>query len=84
MKPITLRDIPEHLAERIREEAEQYGTSLNRTVINMLNRSIDEKQKDPRIGHGLDRYFGVWTEEEADEFDALLKEQRVIDKEFWK
>ncbi len=34
--------------------------------------------------HDLDRFFGTWTNEEADAFDAALHAQRQIEPEMWK
>jgi hypothetical protein len=47
---------------------------------------ILESQKSALNGppfHDLDDLMGTWTEEEADEFDRILKEIRTIDPEMW-
>jgi hypothetical protein len=36
------------------------------------------------VHHDLDRFFGTWTEQEADVFDQALREQRQIEPEMWK
>ena len=83
MKAITLRDIPEPLAKKIEDRSKRRGTSLNKTVIEMLEES-SSSHKAGRVYTDLDHLFGTWTKEEADEFDQFLKEHRTIDEEMWK
>ena len=82
MKAITLRDIPDPIAKRIEHEAKRTGKSLNKTVIDLLAEGTGSSKS--RTYHDLDHLIGIWTDEEADEFDRLLKEQRTIDPEMWK
>lgn len=43
------------------------------------------KTKGSTIGHDLDAYFGLWTQEEAEEFDARIEEVfEQIDVDLWK
>ena len=74
---VTLRNIPPDIARAIRQRAKRDGTSLNRTVINLL-------QEKPTRYRDLDAFAGSWTKEQADEFDRTLAEQRKIDPEMWK
>ena len=78
---ITLRNIPPDVARAIRRKAKRDGTSLNRTVINMLCETVGAK---PACYRDLDAFAGSWTKEQADEFDRTLAEQRKIDPEMWK
>ena len=65
-----------------------------RDIAGLLRRDVDQKvqgvaaslmSSKPVVHHDLDHLFGVWTKEEADEFDAFLKEHRsIIDPEMWK
>ena len=71
MKTITLRDIPPPLANKIEERSKRRGTSLNRTVIEMLEESTPSSK--PVIHHDLDDLAGTWTKEEGDEFNRFLK-----------
>ena len=80
-KPITLRNLPEPVARAVRERAAKYHISLNKAVIQILEQATGS-QRPP--SNELDRFFGTWTKEEADEFDRSLAEQRRIDPEMWK
>jgi hypothetical protein len=82
MKTITLRNIPDRLAKQIEERARRSRKSLNQTVIEIIEDRVAPTK--PQIHHDLDDFFGVWSDEEAAEFDAFLKEHRRIDPEDWK
>lgn len=87
MKAITIRNLPPEVARAIREQARKERLSLNRTVARLLARAIGHEENKPTrrvIHHDLDRYFGVWRREQAEEFDEALREQREIEPEMWK
>ena len=83
---ITLRDIPANVEKVLAERAEREGLSLNRTVIKMLEEAAGLRPDEvkPKVNHDFDEFVGVWSEEEADEFDHNLAGQRQIDWELWK
>ena len=84
MKAITLRNIPPQLAKTLEKEAKASDTSLNKTVIRLLERATGLL---PRPGrrryHDLDELAGSWTPQEACEFERELADQRKIDPELW-
>jgi len=87
MKAITVRNLPPEVARAIREKARKEGLSLNRAVTRLLAEATGHAHSklNMRLPHrDLDKYAGLWTKEEADEFEGFLKEQRVIDTEEWK
>lgn len=86
MTAITLRNLPPDLAEFIAAKARAEKRSLNQTVIQLLQKAAGLAQaKEPEVTyHDLDHLAGSWTEEEAREFDALIKEHRRIDEEMWR
>lgn len=86
MKAITLRNLPPDLARRIRQKAKAGRTSLNRTVIALLEESVNGPAHagTPAVHHDLDGLAGSWSAEEAAAFDEALAGQRRIDLEIWK
>ncbi len=86
MKAITLRNLPPELARTIEREAVADGTSLNRTVIRLLERATGTGSRQPAevLHRDLDHLSGTWSDAEADAFDAALAVQREIDPELWK
>ncbi len=84
LKPITLRNLPEPVARAVREHAAKYHVSLNKAVAQLLEASVRSAPREPgRVYHDLDKYFGTWTREEADEFDRNLAAMRNIDPADW-
>jgi hypothetical protein len=85
LKTITLRGIPSDLAKAIEKRARARGQSLAKTVIELCAEGAGlRKRARAALHHDLDALAGTWTEEEAAEFEAALKEQRKIDPELWK
>jgi hypothetical protein len=59
--------------------------SLNKAVQELLAEAVGlDRGRKQVLYDDLDHLAGVWSAEEAAEFDAALREQRVIDSEMWK
>jgi len=91
VKAITLRNVPMTLTRIIRRKAAEERTSINRTVIRLLEESVGNGPRKPAKKHqgrpphhDLDKLAGCWGREEAAAFDEALKAQRVVDPELWK
>ena len=86
MKAITVRNLPPDVAKAVRDKARKEGLSLNRTIARLLAKATahgEDSPTRPIVRHDLDRFFGVWSREEADEFEAALRAQREIEPEMW-
>jgi hypothetical protein len=84
VKPITLRNVPLHVARQIQRKAREDKTSLNRAVIALLDERTTAQEELPKTPRrDLSFLVGMWSKEEADAFDANLAEQRKIDPELW-
>ena len=85
MKVITLRNMPPKVAQLIETRSRETGLSLNKTVIRLLEELAGpgESSADGPPYTDLDHLFGIWSDEEADEFDKHLAEQRRIEPEMW-
>lgn len=86
MKIITLRKLPPVLARRIEREAERTGTSAAATVVRMLCEAVEGRGSKGPTGKKRDLSWlaGIWSKEEADEFDRVLGEQRKIEPKLWR
>ena len=86
IKAITLRNLPYPLAKRIREKSQRDGSSLNMTVIRMLEEStgLRRTKSEKPIYDDLDDVIGAWSAEEAAEFDEILNQIRSIDEDMWR
>jgi plasmid stability protein len=82
---ITLRNLPQELQSAIQRKAKSEGLSLNKAVQELLAEAVGlHRGRKQVLYDDLDHLAGVWSEEEAAEFDATLREQRVIEPEMWK
>jgi hypothetical protein len=82
MSQITLRQIPEHLEQQIRQLAAENKTSINKTIIYLLQKclGIPENGKKKRDLHDI---FGSWDMAEAQLFEENTKMFEEIDTELW-
>jgi len=84
MGAITVRNLPPEVARRIRQKAKKERISMNRAVVSLLEKAVgvsSAKEKQEEVYHDLDRFFGVWSREEYEEFMEALREQRQIEPE---
>ena len=85
MKLVTLRNLPPELVRVIKRKAEEGKTSVNKTVISLLEEGVGTRiMKRKVIYHDLDSLAGSWTAKEAEAFDKALTRQRAIDPDLWK
>ena len=87
MKEITLNGLSDDLAESIRRVAERENISLEQAALRLLRKgaSLEPKSKPSgKIGHSLDQFMGTMSEEEAEELQAALRENHVIDESAWR
>lgn len=79
MAQITLRGVSNEVHRRLREVSRTRGKSVNQTVLDILEQSLDARQRRRR----LERY-ATWNAEDLRAFDASLAAQRGIDDEAWR
>jgi plasmid stability protein len=83
MNQLTLRHIPQNTENRLRVAAKKSGKSLNKTAIELLNKSlgVSDSSKKKR---SLESCVGTWSKTEVDEFNSNTKVFETIDPEMWK
>ena len=87
MQQLTVRGFDDELSAAIQRLAKREGISLNQAVLRLLRKGAglaDRGAGRAKVGNSLDHLIGTWTQEEADEFDAALKEFEQIDEEVWR
>ena len=82
MKTLTIRNVPQHLAEAIDQERRRRDTSLNSTVLDLLEASLGIGAAGPRT-NGLAELAGNWTAEELLEFEAAVAPFDIVDDDMW-
>ena len=86
VKALTVRNLPPEVEKAILDKAKKERRSLNQTVVSLLEEATGARPRGrkPTVHHDLDHLFGLWSREEADEFDCYLKESRAaIDPRDW-
>jgi len=82
MKVVTLRNVSPELADLLEKEAAAAGTSMNKTVIRLLERATGIAGR-RRHHRDLDHLAGSWSAEEARDFERELARQRRVEPELW-
>lgn len=93
MKQLTLRGFDEELERRLERLARDRSISLNRAALLLMRRgaglapladhSGDRSAGARAIGSALDRFVGVWTEDEEREFLRSIDHLDRVDPELW-
>lgn len=76
---ITVRNVDEDLYTRLRAISAVKGESLNATVLRILRDAVGADARRKRLLR-----YATWTDEELQEFNAVLREIRVVDQKQWK
>ncbi|MGH3137667.1 MAG: hypothetical protein ACRDPV_14375 [Gaiellaceae bacterium] len=82
MRHLTIRQVPPDLAGALDVERRRRGTSLNRTVLDLLAQALGLGSTTKT--NGLEAFAGTWTQEEFDEFEAAVQFTEQIDEELWR
>jgi len=78
---LTIRNVPDDLAEALDKEKSRRRVSLNQTVIDLLSQSLGVGLS---RSNGLARLAGTWTAEDLRVFEESLAPFEVIDAELWR
>jgi len=83
LKQLTLRNIPEDIEREIRRIARERGSSINKTIHELLGEAlgIDRTSRKKR---DLSDFAGFWDKEEAKEFEKATEVFEKVDEELWK
>jgi hypothetical protein len=77
---LTITNLPPELAEALEREKRRVGTSLNQTVIDLLDEALGSRST---RSSGLSCLAGDWSEEEFGEFAAATAQFEETDEEIW-
>jgi len=78
-RQITIRNPSPQLSRRLVSLSKARGTSLNRTVLTILDQAVGVSERRDRLLR-----YATWTPEDLTEFNNTLALQRTIDDELWK
>jgi hypothetical protein len=75
---LTIRGVSEELNRRLTSLGKSTGQSVNSIALRILEDAVGIDARRKRLG----RYM-TWSSADLAEFDAALKDQRVIDDDLW-
>lgn len=80
MKTLTVRNLPDDVAEALEREKRRRGESLNQTVIDLLSQGLGVSGV---RSNGLGRLAGTWSAEELRRFQQAVAPFEQVDDELW-
>ncbi len=85
MKSITIHNLDDSMDALIRERAKKQGTSLNKTIQQLLKQSLGlhSKATNDHRDDFLD-LFGSWSKKDEADFNKKTKDFNTIDASDWK
>ena len=81
MKTLTVRGLPEAVAEALEREKRIRGTSLNQTVIDLLTLALGVRGT---RSNGLAGLAGTWSEAEFERFEEAVGAFEEVDSDLWR
>ena len=75
---LTIRGVTDELNRRLTKLSKNKGQSVNSVALRILEDAVGIDARRQR----LDRYM-TWSPADLKEFEAALRDQRVIDDELW-
>jgi plasmid stability protein len=81
VKALTIRNLPQSLAEALEREKRRRGKSLNQTVIDLLGQGLGAEGA---RSNGLGRLAGGWSEDEFRDFERATAQFEAVDEELWR
>ena len=78
---LTVRNLPKELADALAREKQRRGTSLNKTVIDLLELSLGVRST---RSNGLRKLSGTWTASQQREFLDSIRCLDEIDQDLWR
>ena len=84
MKTISIHGVDKDLDRKIREKAEEYGLSVNRTLKKLIGDSVGAPGAGIKPRHDFDDLCGALAKDAGEELGRILGEMDRIDPEEWK
>ena len=84
MKSITIHGVDDQLAARLKQAAESWGTSMNRTIKRLLEEALGMKPRPPEHNREqFEGFCGVWSSDDLGEFQRATAELERVDDGDW-
>ena len=77
-KQMTIRGVPEEVAGKLRRLSRERGSSVNSTVLEILQQAVGTDARRERLAR-----YATWTPEDLAEVEDAVAAQRLIDVSLW-
>jgi hypothetical protein len=84
LKALTIRKMPDEVADAVRSRAQEAGLSFNRALISLLQERISGAGQKKKVRRDLSYIAGSWSDKEYADFSRSVAEQRKIDPKMWR
>ena len=75
---LTIRGVSEELNRRLTRLGKDTGKSVNSIALGILEEAVGAGARRERLAR-----YSTWSSADLAEFDAALRDQRVIDDDLW-
>jgi hypothetical protein len=83
VKSMSIHGVDRELAKRIREKAEEYGLSVNKTMKKLLGDSLGFSTEKKGLSREFDDLCGALPIKAGEELRRVLEEMDSVDPEAW-
>lgn len=77
-KQMTIRGVPEDVAGKLRRLSRERGSSVNSTVLEILQQAVGTDARRERLAR-----YATWTSEDLEQVEDAVAAQRLIDVSLW-
>lgn len=85
MSTITIRGLDDITVAALKEKAKQEGTSVNATLVKLLQEELGLKKKKRMVVYNdLNHLAGTWSDKDYQEFNKNIEDFETIDETMWK
>lgn len=82
MKSLTIHKLDNELAKAIEQLAYTSGLSQNKVIKKLLRKALGFNEENQRKSD-FSEFCGIWSKDEAQQFDNSLNDFETIDKNLW-
>jgi hypothetical protein len=83
MANLSVRGLDPDTVTALKSLASTEGGSVNSLVLRLIAQGLGKTPRQIKRHHDLDALMGVWSTEEAEEFDAACRDFDQIDPTMW-
>lgn len=84
MSTISIHNLDSDIEQKIKGLAKEKNQSMNKTIKEILREKFSSTNQRPNNRKRFEKFSGLWSEEEAKQFQEATKDFETINPEDWK